>query len=133
MGDESGSNHKLHLAVRDIVNDLKSFVEHVTEEELEVAIKQTETYQNYYALCPHYYIMPIRTSIIQTWHASYYEKFRLARLIKSRDTMQQFCRQFFKQIKILALVQGNLSGEEAKSIVLMVEADLGCVKIDDVS
>lgn len=128
----SGSNQKLHLAVHDIVNDMKSFVENVTEDELEVAIKETGIYENHYALCPHYYIMPLRTSIIQTWHASYHEKFRLARLINSRD-MQQFCRQFFKQNKILALVQGNMSDEEAKSIVQMVEADLGCVKIGDVS
>lgn len=130
-----GPNHNLHLAVHDIVKDMENFVENVTEEELDVVMRNDiEYYENYFTpnLYPEYYAKPLRATIIQTWHASYYEKYLLTKSFKTRD-VQQFCRQFFKQLKIIGLIQGNMSEETSKSIVQTMEADLGCGKIDDVS
>lgn len=46
--------------------------------------------------------------------------------------MLKFCRQFFKQMKIIAHIQGNLTEDQAKAIIQTVEINLGCEKIEEV-
>lgn len=77
------------------------------------------------------YAIDLRTSIIRVGHASYHEKFRCAKLIEF-DDMLKFCRQFFKQMKITAHIQGNLTVDQAKAIIQTVETNLGCEKIEEV-
>lgn len=62
-----GPNHNLHLAVHDIVKDMENFVENVTEEELDVVMRNDiEYYENYFTpnLYPEYYAKPLRATII---------------------------------------------------------------------
>lgn len=115
----------MNLVLNDITMTLKNIAENVTEEELRENIYHDLNMWTYYAV-------DVRTSIIQTGHALCHDKFRHAKSTTLSE-MQVFCHEYFKQMKIVALIQGNLSETAAKSIMQMVETNLGCGKIEDVS
>lgn len=79
-----------------------------------------------------YYTGDLLKSIIQTEHVTYHDLYRCAKQIQYED-MQHFCRHFFKQAKILALIQGNLDEETAISIMQKVRINLGSEKVENVS
>lgn len=122
----SGPNENLHVVVNDITMELKNFANIVTEEELRKNIH----HELDVGVC--YYAMELRSSIARAEHVLCHEQFRMAKSIQLSD-MQEFCRKYFKQMKIVGLIQGNLSEDAAKSIMQLVETNLGCGIIEDVS
>lgn len=121
-----GPNQKLHLVLHDVTKNLIKFSENVTKEEFQNAIEK----ENGLGLGD--FPADLRTNIIRVGHVLRHDKFRCTKSLKLSD-IQHFSRQLFKQLKIVALIQGNLTAEEAKSIMRTVESNLGCEKIEDVS
>lgn len=108
--------------------------ENITEEELRNAI-QNAFITDCDASTVNHYAKQLRTSIVRPNYLlrpSCDVNFRLAKSIQLSD-IRHFCHQFFKQIKIVALIQGNLNEGEAKSILQTAEANLDCGKIEEVS
>lgn len=129
-----GLNQKLHLVVDDFTRDFRKLPENVTEEELRNAI-QNAFITDCDASSVNYYAKQLRTSIIRPNYLlkpSCDANFRFAKSIQLSD-FQQFCQRFFKQMKIVALIQGNLSEEAAKSIVQVAETNLDSGKLEEVS
>lgn len=117
-------NQNIHLVVNEKTMELKNFAENVMEEEIR---------KNLWDLgWPWFYASELRESIIQAKRVLCHDKFRVAKTIQLSE-MQEFCRQYIKQMKIVALIQGNLNEANATSIIQKVETVLGCKKIKEVS
>lgn len=113
---------------------LKHLVLNVTEDEFQRAVED-ERLVNRESMCgdfPDEYAMGLLWSIICPGHLAAHEKLHLLESIQFAE-FQKFCQQFFARMKIRALIQGNFTVDEAKSIVQMVETNLGCEKVDKVS
>lgn len=129
-----GPNQHLHLAIEDMFKELKDLSENITEEEFNRAL-QSELH-DYYTIISmrvqEYYTGDLLESIIRSEYPSCHDIYHIAKSMRLFD-MRNLCQQFFKQMKILALIQGNLTAEEAKSIMRTVETSLSCGKMEKVS
>lgn len=118
-----------------MTRELANVHENITEEEFDIAKEfelnpvELAEYELDSEVC---YTGDILRSIILTEHVTYHERYRRAKQTQFSD-MQHFCRHFFEQAKIRALIQGNLSGEAAISILQTFETNFGSKKIAHVS
>lgn len=122
------------MVVDDFTRDFKMLSKEMTEEDLCNAI-QNAFKSDTNAFTMKYYAEQLRTSIIRPGYlfkTSSQTSFWLTKSIRLPD-MKAFSQQFFIQMKIFALIQGNLSEAAAKSIMQTVETNLRCGKIEDVS
>lgn len=117
----------------DLTKSLKNLELNVTEEEFQNAL-QYERSDNKRKMCdlPNEYTEELLRSIIRIGYVAPHERLQLLESIQLSD-FRYFCQQFFAQTKIRALIQGNFTVDEAKSIVQTVEANFGCKKVNDVS
>lgn len=100
----------------------------MTEEELRQAIEgESKEFKFNFE-----YTDELRKSIIRTGRISSHEKSRRAKSIQLID-LQNFCRELFESMKVLGLIQGDLSCDAAKSIMQMVVANLGSERCETVS
>lgn len=113
------------LVIHDITTYFVNFAENFSEEDLRKNIHHDLGVWSYYAV-------DLRKTICRSGHALCHDKFRVTSSIRLPD-MREFCRQYFRQMKISALIQGNLSEAAAQSIMQLVETNLNCGKIQDVS
>lgn len=104
-----------------MTKELINVFENITKEEFDNAL---EFELNPIGLAEYgddvYYTQDVLQSIILTEHVTYHERYRRAKQIKFVD-LQNFCRQYFKQARILALCGGNLDEEAAISIMRTAE------------
>lgn len=88
---------------------------------------------DYYGIPEHFdCAMNFRTGIIRSGYVLRQEKLRHLKSVQLPD-MREFCRQYFKQMKIVSLIQGNLCESTAKVILQIAETNLECGKIEEVS
>lgn len=128
----SGFNEKLHLVVEVFTKCLKSLADEITEQQFQVFVDERfQLYENVF-LSPNVLSFQIRSSIIETNHSPLFEINKLLRSIKFTD-LQQYCGNFCKQMRIKALMQGNITESHAKTVMERVLDDLDCDKIEDVS
>lgn len=127
-----GFSQKLHLIVDELTNCLKSLADNVTEKQFDVFVQQQlKSYGNIF-LVPKELSKELRLNIIQSHHQPLNEKNKRLRSITFTD-FQQFCRNFCKQVKIKALVQGNVTEERALNVVHNLLNELDCGRVQDVS
>lgn len=127
-----GPNEKLHMTVNFVTEELKNFHKNVTEAEFCDAMRNSWVkYNRRTAPLSDALANDIRMSIIRVGYASTLDIFRCMKSIEFTE-MQDFCRQIFDQMKIFALIQGNITEDGAKAIMQTVEINLGCAKIDEV-
>lgn len=111
---------------------LKSLADDVTEEQYRVFVQQQmKVYENIFRK-PRSIAKELRLSVVQAHHVPLNEKNRRIKKIDFND-FQTFCRQYCEQVKIKAIIQGNLLEERAQSIMQIVLSNLNCGKINDVS
>lgn len=129
-----GPNQNLQLAINDLTRELKNSSENITEEEFNMALhSELAEYYSAISMCvQERYTGDLLKSIIRTEYVSCHDLYRHAKSMQFSD-LQNLCRRFFEQMKIVALIQGNLTEDAAKSIMLSVETNLGCGRIENVS
>lgn len=74
----------------------------------------------------------LRLNIVQSHHQPLYEKNKRLRSITFAD-FQQFCRHYCDQVRIKALMQGNIHKDHAMEVMQNVLNDLKCGHVEDVS
>lgn len=127
-----GFNEKLHLIVDVFSKCLKSLANDSTEEQFNVFVQQQfKIYENIF-LRPKALSKELRLNIVQSHHQPLYEKNKRLRSITFAD-FQQFCRNYCEQVRIKALMQGNISKDHAMHIMQNVLNDLKCGRVEDVS
>lgn len=127
-----GPHEKLQFTVNFVTEELQKFHENMKEEDFREAISGFWiTYNSMIASSPEGLADDIRMSIIRVGYASSRDIFRCKESIKFSE-MQDFCSRFFDRLKISALIQGNITADEAKSVIRTVETNLGSAKIEEV-
>lgn len=128
----SGYNQKLHVIVDAFTKCLKSLADDVTEEQYRVFVQQlSKMYENIFRK-PKSIGKELRLSVVQAHHVPLTLKNRRLKKIDFND-FQAFCRQYCDQVKIKAIMQGNLLEDRAQTIMQIVLSNLNCGKIHDVS
>lgn len=111
---------------------LKSLADNITEEKFNVFVhQQFKHYENIF-LQPKSLTKELRLNVIEAHHQPLYQKNQLLRSLNFTD-FQQFCREYCEQMKIKALMQGNISKDRALSIMNNVLNELHCGNVSDVS
>lgn len=127
----NGYNQKLHLLVEVFSKCLKSLADDTTERQFDVFVQQLfKQYENLF-LKPKAISREHRLSIIEAHRKPLYEKNQRLRSLCFND-FKQFCRDYCKQIKIKAIMQGNLMEDHAKNIMQNMLNELQCGKIENV-
>lgn len=128
-----GPHEKLQLTVNFLTEELKKFHENVKDEDFREAIRDFWfAYNSLIASSPTVLADHTRESIIRVGYASSRDIFRCKESIEFSE-MQDFCSRFFDRIKISALIQGNITADEAKSVIHALETNLGSAKIEEVT
>lgn len=118
------SNQKLHLIVDVFSKCLQSLADDITEKQFEVFVQQQyKVYENIF-LRPKILAKELRTNILESHHEPLYEKNERLRSIKYSD---------FQEVRIKAIMQGNLTQNTAHDIMNNVLNELNCGKVNDVS
>lgn len=111
---------------------LKSLADDVTEEQYRVFLQQLlKVYENIFRK-PKSIAKELRLSVVQKHHVPLNEKNRRLKNIDFND-FRTFCRQYCEQVKIKAIMQGNLLEDRAQTMMQIVLSNLECGKINDVS
>lgn len=127
-----GFNEKLHLIVDVFSKCLKSLADDSTEEQFNVFVQQQfQEYQNDF-LSPEDLSVELLLNIIHSDHHPLCERNKRLRSIKFGD-FQRFCRNFCDQVRIKALIQGNVTKDLALKVVHNVLNELNCGRVEDVS
>lgn len=113
-------------------NCLKSLADDLTEKQFDVFLQQQFTSYADMFLLPKGLSSELCWNIIQSHGQPLYEKNKRLRSITFAD-FQQFCRDYCKQVRIKALVQGNVTEERALNVVHNVLNELNCGRVEDVS
>lgn len=128
----SGYNQKLHVIVDAFTKCLKTLADDVTEEQYRVFVQQLcKLYENIFRR-PKAFNKELRLSVVQAHHVPLNEKNRRIKKIDFNE-FQTFCRQYWQQVKIKSIMQGNFVESRAQSIMQIVLTNLECDKINDVS
>lgn len=127
-----GFNQKLHLIVDVFSKCLKSLAQDTTEKQFEVFVQQHfKVYENIFLL-PKSLSHELRLNIVESHHLPLYEKNKCLRSITFAN-FQQFCQKYCEQVRIKAIMQGNLTEDRALNIMNNVLNELNCGKVEDVS
>lgn len=111
---------------------LKSLADDITEKQFEVFVQQQfKIYENIF-LKPKILSKELRLCLIESLHQPLYEKNKRLRSINYAD-FQRFCREYCNQVQIKAVMQGNLTEEQALNHMNGILNKLNCGKIEDVS
>lgn len=122
----------MHLLVDVFSKCLKSLADDSTEEQFNVFVQQQfKIYENIF-LRPKSLSKELRLNIVQSHHQPLYEKNQRLRSITFAD-FQQFCRRYCDQVRIKALMQGNINKDHAMEVMENVLNDLKCGLVEDVS
>ncbi|XP_055389188.1 nardilysin isoform X2 [Condylostylus longicornis] len=127
----SGYNEKLHLIVDIITKTMSNINEYFTLEQLNVYKKyQQKNYFNF-LMKPKSLNKDIRLKILEKIRWSVHEKYNLIESISLED-IKEFASNLFKEMKIQALIQGNLKEEAAHNVMNSVLTNLKCSKIQNI-
>lgn len=120
------------MVVEEFTNSLKSLLDNTTEELFKVFVDQLlKTYENIF-LHPETLSDDLRLTVASTHHMLMNEKNKYLRSLKFTN-FQDFCRDFCKQMRVIALMQGNITELHAKSIMQNVLNALNFDEVKDVS
>lgn len=123
----SGFNEKLHLIVEVFTNCLKSLGEETTEKKFR-AVLYRHDFDEHDEVAVGLYL-----TIVGDHRVPFYVKNEsLLASVKFAD-FQRFCHSFCQQMRVKALMQGNISKTHAQAIMQNVLDDLDCGKILDVN
>lgn len=128
----SGFNQKLHLIVNAFAEKLKTLANDVTEDQFSVFVEQQlKNFENIF-LKPKSISRDLRLSILDQNHIALPEKNQILKTL-SFDAFKSFCTRYLQQIKIKAVLQGNLNATQAEKITNDVLDVLDCGKIDNLT
>lgn len=129
----SGYNDKLCLVINTIINRMKLF--ECAERDFRSVVQKTlrAFRKNFTSKYKEIYLTEeLRSNVIRSHQMLSVEKVRRLRTIKFVD-MQKYWRRYCGEMRMIALMQGNLTSDTAKSIMHAAAASLQCDKIQDVS
>lgn len=121
----------MHIIVNAFAESLKSLVDDVTEEQFQVFVEQElKNYENIF-LKPKSISKDLRLSVVDVNHIALPHKNRTLKTVKFED-FKAFCNRYLQQIRIKAVLQGNLDAQRAETITNDVLRVLDCGKIKKV-
>lgn len=127
-----GFNQKLHLVVDIFRECLKSLANDSDENQFRVAVQQQLKDNEFFLNQPASLSGHLSFNATR-WHIpTIYEKSKCLRAITFGD-FQEYCRKFGEEMKIKALIQGNVTESHALGIMNTMLSDLNFRKIEDVS
>lgn len=128
----SGYHQKLHRIVNSFAASLKALANDVTEDQYNVFVEQqSKNFENIFVK-PDSINKDFRLSIIDTNHIPLPAKNRILKTITFND-FKDFCHLYLQEIRIKAVMQGNLDAASAENIMTDVLQVLDCGKVQDVS
>lgn len=114
------------------MESLKGFADDVSEALFNVFVEQQlRNYENVF-LKPKPMIRDLRLSVLDTNHIPLADKNRILKRIKLED-FKAFSQTYLNQVKVKAIMQGNLDVDRAKQIMSEAMELLKCDKIKNVS
>lgn len=111
---------------------MKSLVDDISEDEFKVFVQQQyKVYSNIFQK-PSAIGNELRLTILENHHAPLTEKNQLLKNLTYND-FQEYCQNLTKEMKIKAIIQGNLTHDRALNITEKMLETLNCGKVIDVS
>lgn len=126
-----GFNQKLHLTVEIFTDCLKSLLSNPSETEFKMALEQQLSTYETELLGPQTLSSDLG-SISRLKDLPIYEKIKYLRSATFKD-FQEFCRKFGEEMKIKALIQGNVTESHALTTINKMLNELNFKKIENVS
>lgn len=127
----SGYNEKLHYIIEEFARGIKSLAEDISEDEFKTFVQQQyKVYSNIFQK-PSAIGNELRLTILEKYRTPLTEKNQLLKTITYND-FRNFCRDFTKEMKIKAIIQGNISQERATQITEKLLQTMNCGKVNDV-
>lgn len=121
----------MHLVVDIFSKTLKSLPKGPTEEQFNVLVQQLiEDYEKE-ILNPESLHEELHASAVQSHYRPVWEKYKRLKSISFSD-FQQFCCSFCMQVKIDAMVQGNIDKDHALDIMQNFLNNFQCERIDKI-
>lgn len=126
----SGFNQKLGSIVDRITKEMQSLFDEVDEHKMQTAI---DGYKE--GLDMEGGSATVDRLISTLVCARYVSKFAIKEQLRQMrlDDLRTFCRDLWMQMKVIALIQGNMTEETAQSIMQTTLTNVDCAKIEDVS
>lgn len=127
-----GYNQKLHIIVNAFVTSLKNLTNEITQELFDTFVQQQfKNYENVF-LKPKSINRDLRLSVIDAGHIPLGDKNHILKEITLED-LKSFSVRFCEEMKVKAIMQGNLDANKAKQIMNDAMELLNCNKIKNVS
>lgn len=125
-----GFNQRLILVVDRVTKEMKSLIDKVNDEKIHTTI---DTYIRALDGQAQYAVADGLTHALVCVHSvsTFEMKQQLCQI--QMDDLKAFCEDLWKQMKIIAIMQGNMTEETAQSIMQTTLSNINCGKIDDVS
>lgn len=124
----NGYNEKLHLIVDVITKSMTTIHEKITPEEFKVFVKlQQENYNNS-LIKPQYLTKDIRLGILENIRWPMYGKYNQLTSI-TLDNLKNFSIDLLKQMRIQAVIQGNVTQETAHNVMNSILTNFNCTGI----
>lgn len=125
-----GFNQKLASVVDRITKEMKSLIDNVDDDKIRTTI---DAYIRALDERVQYAVADGLTYALVCVHSvSTFEIKQHVRRIQM-DDLKTFCRDLWKQMRVIAIMQGNMTEEIAQSIMQTTLTNINCGKIDDVS
>lgn len=128
----SGYNQKLHKIVETFAESLKTLADDVTEQLFQVFVEQCLKNVESCFLCSTLLNMIMLGCIVDTCFILPQLQFRAMKTITFGD-FKEFCTRYLQEIRIKAVMQGNLDASRAQQIMSDILKVLDCVKVQNVS
>lgn len=128
-----GYNQKLHVIVDAFTKILKTLHNEVAEEKFLVFVQQLfKTYHTDNFSNPAAFAKDLRLSVTEKQHIPLYIKNQCLKTIKFQDFVR-FCQSYCDELRITAVMQGNLTKQTAQSIMNNALFNCSPSKVSDVS
>lgn len=127
-----GFNQKMHLVFDIFSKTLISLPNGPTGKQFNVFVQQQFDIYEKEILDPSSIAEELHLSVIQSQYHPLWEKYKRLRSISFLE-FEQFCRSFCEEVKMQALVHGNIDKDYATNIIKNILNDFQCKRIQNVS
>lgn len=121
----------MDYVVNEFSRCFKLLADDITEDQFEVFVQQELEFYESSLANQEVLAQWLQLNTLQSYHPLH-EKHKHLRSIKFAD-FQRFCRDYCKQVRIKALIQGNVTADRALNTMRNLLNDLNCGRIEDVS
>lgn len=127
-----GYNQKLYLIIDAFVKSMKTMSHDTIEEEFKVFVEQEIKQQTNLFILPADLACHLNGYVFEDQEAFLIDKLNALKTLQFQD-FQEFCHEFLKEMRVKALIQGNITEDAALTVMENMLSGLDCDQVKHVS